>query len=74
MEIQDVLTIIGNYAFPICMCLLLFKKLDSDQEKSQQAAERRDQLHREEVQGLRAALDNNTAAINSLAASINRED
>ena len=70
MNIQDILTVIGNYAFPIVMCLLLFKKLDSDQEKSQQAAEKRDQLHREETQSLRVSLDNNTAAINALAAKI----
>ena len=70
MEIQDILTVIGNYAFPVIMCLLLFKKLDSDQEKSQSAAEKRDQLHREEIQSLRSALDNNTAAINTLAANM----
>lgn len=70
MEFQDLLTIIGNYAFPVIMCLLLFRKLDSDQVKSMEAQEKRDQLHREEVQSLRASLDNNTAALNALAIRI----
>ena len=67
----DVLTLIGNYAFPVVMCIALFWKLDKDQKTNLDAAERRDQLHREEIQGLRASLDNNTAALKSLARSIN---
>lgn len=81
MEI-DILTLIGNYAFPICMCIALFWKLDKDakenreaQEKRDQlnreAQEKRDQLHREEVQSLRSSLDNNTAALAQLSLTIN---
>lgn len=67
----DVLTLIDNYVFPVVMCLALFWKLDKDQKTNLEAAERRDQLHREETQGLRASLDNNTAALNSLVQTIN---
>lgn len=67
----DILTLIGNYAFPVAMCIALFWKLDKDQKTNQESAERRDQLHREETAGLRASLDNNTAAINALAQTIN---
>lgn len=74
MDINDILTIIGSYAFPIGMCILLFKKLDSDQQKSMDQMDRRDTLHREEIQSLRSALDNNTAAINALAAQITRNN
>jgi len=70
MELQDLLTVIGNYAFPVVMCLLLFKKLDNDQQKTQEALDKRDQLHREEIQSLRSSLDNNTAALNALAVQI----
>ena len=70
MELQDLLTVIGNYAFPVVMCLLLFKKLDNDQAKTQEALDKRDQLHREEIQSLRSSLDNNTAALNALAVQI----
>jgi hypothetical protein len=74
MELQDLLTVIGNYAFPVVMCLLLFKKLDNDQQKTQEALDKRDQLHREEIQSLRSALDNNTAAINALAVEISKSE
>lgn len=63
----DILTIIGNYAFPIVMCIALFWKLDKDQKTSNEQMEKRDQLHRDEMQSLREALDNNTAAIAQLA-------
>lgn len=63
----DILTIIGNYAFPIVMCIALFWKLDKDQKTSNEQMEKRDQLHRDEMQSLREALDNNTAAIVQLA-------
>ena len=63
----DILTIIGNYAFPIVMCIALFWKLDKDQKTNNEQMEKRDQLHRDEMQSLREALDNNTAAIVQLA-------
>lgn len=70
MEI-DILTLIGNYAFPICMCIALFWKLDKDAKENRDAQEKRDQLHREEVQSLRSSLDNNTAALAQLSLTIN---
>ena len=70
MEI-DILTLIGNYAFPICMCIALFWKLDKDTKDNREAQEKRDQLHREEVQSLRSSLDNNTAALAQLSLTIN---
>lgn len=70
MEI-DILTLIGNYAFPICMCIALFWKLDKDAKDNREAQEKRDQLHREEVQSLRSSLDNNTAALAQLSLTIN---
>lgn len=70
MEI-DILTLIGNYAFPICMCIALFWKLDKDAKENREAQEKRDQLHREEVQSLRSSLDNNTAALAQLSLTIN---
>lgn len=70
MEI-DILTLIGNYAFPICMCIALFWKLDKDAKDNRESQEKRDQLHREEVQSLRSSLDNNTAALAQLSLTIN---
>lgn len=62
----DLLTLIGNYAFPVVMCIALFWKLDKDQKANIEANEKRDNIHREEINSLRAALDNNTAVIMQL--------
>lgn len=70
MEGMDILTLIGNYAFPIVMCIALFWKMDKDQKANQTANEKRDQLHREENDQLRQALENNTAAIANLNLTI----
>lgn len=73
MEGMDILTLIGNYAFPIVMCIALFWKMDKDQKTNMEANEKRDQLHREEMDSLRQALDNNTAAIAQLNLTIKTE-
>ena len=59
----DLLTLIGNYAFPIVACIALFRKMDKDQER-----------HQEEMTTLRNSLDANTKAILELSASIKSEE
>lgn len=63
MEV-DILTLIGNYAFPIVACVALFWKMDKDQDR-----------HKEEMDAIRESLDSNTKAVLELTAFIkNRED
>ena len=59
----DILTLIGNYAFPIVMCIALFWKMDKDQKENREENSKRDELHREEMNSIRESLDNNTAAL-----------
>lgn len=59
----DLLSLIGNYAFPIVACIALFWKMDKDQER-----------HQEEMATLRDSLDANTKAILELSASLKAED
>lgn len=60
----DILSLIGNYAFPIVACIALFWKLDKDQDR-----------HKEEMDAIRESLDSNTKAVLELTAFIkNRED
>lgn len=59
----DLLTLIGNYAFPIVACIALFWKMDKDQER-----------HQEEMTTLRGSLDANTKAILELSASLKAEE
>lgn len=67
---DDLLTLIGNYAFPIVCCIALFWKLDKDQKTTQDYMEKRDELHRDEINSLRQVMENNTNAILELRASI----
>lgn len=59
----DLLSLIGNYAFPIVASIALFWKMDKDQER-----------HQEEMTTLRDSLDANTKAILELSASLKAED
>lgn len=56
---DELLTIIGNYAFPIVACCALFWKMDKDQK-----------AHAEETNKLRESLDNNTRVQSELVALI----
>lgn len=70
---EDLLTLIGNYAFPIVCCAALFWKMDKDQKTTQEYMEKRDELHRDEINSLREVLENNTAAILELRASMDKK-
>lgn len=70
---DDLLTIIGNYAFPIVCCAALFRKMDKDQKTTQEYMEKRDELHRDEIISLRQVLENNTKAILELRAAMDKK-
>ena len=59
----DLLTLIGNYAFPIVACVGLFWKLNKDQDR-----------HQEEMNTLRASLDNNTKVLTELVTLMKAEE
>lgn len=65
------LTLLGNYAFPIVCCAALFWKMDKDQKDQREYNEKRDELHRSEIESLRQSLENNTAALIDLKLHIN---
>lgn len=55
MTFSDILTLIGSYCFPIVMCIAFFWKLNKDQES-----------HKEELDKLSAALNNNTLVLQQI--------
>lgn len=55
MEFDQILTLVGNYAFPICCCIYLFWS----------SAKERD-AHKVETDKLTEALNNNTLALTEL--------
>lgn len=59
----DLLTLIGNYAFPIVACAAMFWKLNKDQDR-----------HKEEMDALRSSLDNNTRVLTELVTLIREKE
>ena len=62
MEFENLLTLIGNYAFPICCCVYLFWSSAKERE-----------AHKEELAKVTEALQNNTLAINDLKGMLQRD-
>lgn len=56
MNIQDLTTLLSNYAFPIAACVALFWKMEKDRAE-----------HKEEMVKITEALNNNTLVIQRLS-------
>lgn len=67
---DQLMEILGNYAFPIVACIALFWKMDKDQKTTQEYMSKRDETHRAEIDSLRESLDNNTRVIIKLEAKL----
>lgn len=59
MDLNAFTTLIGSLGFPIVMCLLLFYRMD-----------KQDENHKIEMEKITEALNNNTQALTSLATKI----
>lgn len=55
MTFQDVASLIGSYAFPIVMCILMWSSID-----------KKDAQHKEEMETMRRAIDENTGVLKEL--------
>ena len=61
MELEEIMTLLGNYAFPICCCIYLLRS----------SAKERD-AHKEEMQKVTDALNSNTIAITELREALKK--
>lgn len=59
MDLNSFTTLIGSLGFPIVMCLLLYYRMD-----------KQDENHKIEMEKITEALNNNTQALTSLATKI----
>ena len=55
MEFEQLLSLIGNYAFPICCCVYLFWSISKERE-----------AHKAEMDKMTEALNNNTLALTKI--------
>ena len=60
MDLNAFTTLIGSLGFPIVMCLLLYYRMD-----------KQDENHKSEMDKITEALNNNTQALTALATKIN---
>lgn len=59
MDLNAFTTLIGSLGFPIVMCLLLYYRMD-----------KQDENHKSEMEKITEALNNNTQALTALATKI----
>lgn len=61
MEIETIASLIGSLGFPIAACIAMFSMLNKERE-----------AHKEEMNELKQALNNNTLALQSLADNLDK--
>lgn len=61
MDIQTITTLIGSLGFPIVCCIVMFLQLNKTSE-----------MHKEEIDKLSEAVNNNTNVMNQLIAKLDK--
>lgn len=63
MDMNALTSLIGSIGFPIVMCLLLYYRMD-----------KQDENHKEEMSKITEALNNNTLALNELVTNMKHNE
>lgn len=63
MEIQELSTLVSNVGFPIAMCLLLLRRMSTQ-----------DKVYYETEEKLRQVISDNTKAINKLVLDLHKKE
>lgn len=63
---QEIFAAIGQYAFPIVMCLLMGKYLKYREDQHTKAVSELNAQHQKEMDGVTQAINNNTLAVQRL--------
>lgn len=66
MSFQDILQLIGSYAFPIIACVAIFTRMTEDAKAYREEIRRISEEHKAEVNNMTKAINNNTQAIQHL--------
>lgn len=68
----EITTLIGNVGFPIVMSIFMMKEMSKMNQQHIKEVGDLNQLHKQEMDGMKTALENNTAAIMRLSEEIGR--
>lgn len=63
MDVSLITNLIGSLGFPIVMCIMLYNRMD-----------KQDEQHKEEMSKLTESLNNNTIALTQLSAKLDRKE
>ena len=63
MDITAIGNLIGSLGFPIVMCILMFNRMD-----------KQDELHKQEMEKVTESLNNNTVALTQLSAKFEKNE
>lgn len=74
MDVQAITAIIGSLGFPIVACVVMFKHLSDERENNNKQREADRQEHREEMQRITDALNNNTLVMQKLVDTLSYPD
>ena len=70
---DQIITLLGQYAFPIVMCLVMAWYVKDQSDKNRDDIKDINRQHQEELQHITAALNNNTMALQRLSDLIGGE-
>lgn len=70
---DQIITLLGQYAFPIVMCLIMAWYVKDQSDKNREDIKQINQQHQEEMTQVTTALNNNTLALQRLTDMIGVE-
>ena len=66
MDVNTIVSLIGSLGFPIVCCIIMFRSIEKERETNAAQRELDRAEHREEMQQITAALQNNTIVMQKL--------
>lgn len=69
---DQIISLLGQYAFPIVMCLIMAWYVKDQSDKNRDDIRHINAQHKEEMDSVTTALNNNTIALDRLATLISR--
>lgn len=63
MDFQEVVQLVGSLGFPIVMCLMMYYRMD-----------KQDEVHKQEMDKITESLNNNTIALTKLTERLGGEE
>lgn len=71
---EQIIELLGQYAFPIVMCLIMAWYVKDQADKNREDIKQINQQHQEEMSQVTSALNNNTLALQRLSDMIGRNE